>query len=197
MHTSDNLLHGSAKYNKLLNKLCEPLHQFFGSNHLAYINITNEGKLLNLHTNVSWMERCIDQKYYLDDPSMINPKNIVSGFCFAKDHNNDDFLDGILNDCINNFDLNHTLIMFEKESNGYEAIGISASKKNLTFFDKVNANQDQLKRFISYFRESIAPINYKLLDYQIDFAKLKGELYDTQTPFKIDNKAKSLETRFC
>lgn len=199
MSNLDSLVYGSHQYKQQLQKICEPFHRLFGSNHVGFVQINNDHSLLNLHTNTAWLDRCAEEKYYLQDPCMVHPENISSGQGFYFTYEEDEFTNGILKDSIDNFNMAHELVFVNKNQNGYDVIAVTAPINNTIIYNQLLKYPQHLNKFLRYFRESIEPILQKIEGHKINLAELKGDLYHSQTAFithseKEQEHAKLLHT---
>ncbi len=181
MSNLDDLVFGTRKYHKDLLKICEPFHRLFGTNHVGYLNIDNNGGLINLHTHAKWLDRCVEEKYYLQDPCMVTPKNIESGHAFYFTYEEDEFTDGILKDSMENFNMAHELVFVNKHDHGFDVIGITAPLKHTAIYNKIVRNYSHIGKFLDFFRQNLEPLLNKLEAHKIDLSALKGDRFHQQT----------------
>lgn len=180
MSVLDDMALGTRKYHKKLAKICEPLNQYYGVNHCGYIEINNDGRLINLLTHSPWLEECLDKQYFIDDPHMVSPDKIGNGFVLWSSYKEEYYLTGMLKDCVEKFDLCHGITYVKKDDNGYRLYGFAAPKENYKAHNKLLSNIDCIKKFIQYFDDQIEFIRRDVDDKRIDFAKLKGDAYYEQ-----------------
>lgn len=180
MSLTDDLFLGTAEYHRAFQKLCQPAIDFFGLTGVAFIHIKNKKDIINIHSNVPWMEHCMKEHYYRDDPSMVNPDNISGGFAFRTAYEDKCYKNGILKDAEEKFNLCHGFTYVEKRKNSYQAFGFASSKVNVNFIPAVISNFRVVKRFIRHIQEGLNERQKEIDKYCLDFAALKGELFHTQ-----------------
>lgn len=180
MSVLDDMALGTRRYHKTLRKLCEPLQQYYGITEMGYVEIENDGRLINLHTHHSWLEHCLDKKYFIDDPHMVSPNNIGQGIAIWSTYKKDDYLNGMLKECVEIYGMSHGITFCKKTSKGYKLFGFGSPKENVDIHNKLINSMDCIKTFISYVDERIEPIRKKLDDKKIDFQLLKGQEYHDQ-----------------
>ncbi len=114
MSKLDDMVLGTRKYAKDFQKFCEPLNRFYGINQLGYVEITNSHRLINIYSDPDWIDRCIDKQYYVDDPHMVSPTNIDSGFMLWSSYSSEYYKNGMLKDMVDNFNMCHGVSYIKK-----------------------------------------------------------------------------------
>lgn len=180
MSVLDEMALGTRKYHSKVAKLCEPLKQYYGINVMGYIEINNEGRLINILTHRDWLEHCYENQYFVDDPHMVSPDNMGSGFVLWSSYQKDYYLNGMLRDCVENFNICHGVTYVEKNDYGFKLYGFGTSKENFQIHNKILSNLDCLKKFIAYLDKQLEPIRQDLGDHRIDFSEVKGNQYYEQ-----------------
>ena len=185
----DELFRGTAQYHTKFAKICAPLQNYFGINAVAYVSMNNRGELINLHTHVPWMERCMEKHYYKCDPGMVSPKNIASGFTIDSTYKQSEYTDIMMQDCFNTFDLCYECTYVEKNKNSYQLFSFNAPKTNANFISRVISEFQTLKKFIRYIQSELYNRNKDITHFKFNFAKTKGpEFYNQQGIISINKK---------
>jgi DNA-binding CsgD family transcriptional regulator len=193
MTITDTLFRGTAEYNQQFHKICQPIVDFLSLTGVAFIDIKHGVQLTNLHTNVKWMERCMEQHYYMNDPCMVSPDNVVGGFAFSASYQDTSYKDGMLKDAEENFDLCSNFSYIEKGKNSFQAFGFATSANNHAFIDKVFSNFRIIKRFIRYIQHELSIKQAEIDKYTFDFASLKGNLFYQQPGILMADPEMSLK----
>lgn len=193
----DEMARGTRQYHMTIKKIIEPIEQYYGINNIIYIEITNDGRLINLMSHNRWMEHCLEKQYFIDDPHMVVPDNMGTGFAiwstrWSHYYQNEEYQKGLYQDC-RNFDLCNGLTYAQRSAEGYRLYIFCAPQDNIHLNSKILSSIEHIKQFIDYFDSAIAPIRKNLEDHRIDFASLKGEAYHHQRGIievKSDDKLK-------
>ena len=180
MSVLDKMALGSQKYHKALQYYLKPAQYRFGIDSLAYISITNDGKLINLHSNLAWLEHCIDKKYYIDDPHMLHPNNIDAGFALWSTYDNEKYTNGLLRDAIENYGLCHGFTYIEKSDDGYRVYAFATNMDNHLVHSRVLNDMENFRKYTTNLKHKISIIEQKLIKHQVDLPNLKGKAYYDQ-----------------
>lgn len=181
MNIYEQWTYGSKKHKHELQKLTEQLQNILGINHIGYVSLDDNNQLINLHSNIEWLEYCLDKKYYLHDPCMVNPSNINTGYAFYFTYQNKDFQEGLLTDSVKHYNMAHEIVYVHKNENqSYEAYSLTAPMKHIKLYNIILNEPEKIKLTFKYLRESLLSVKQGLLDYQFDFSAVKGDLYNLQ-----------------
>ena len=191
MQLTDEIFKGTVQYHKKFAKICEPMQRYFGINAITYINMNNRGELINLHTHIPWMERCMEQHYYQCDPGMVSPKNIASGFTLDETYGQSEYTDIMMQDCFDTFDLCYECTYVEKNKNSYQLFAFNAPKKNTRFISRVISEFKILKQFIRQIQHSLYNNRHEVESFQYDFANIKGPIFYEQQGIISINQAEN------
>lgn len=192
----DDMLLGVRRYHKKINDLILPLDQYFGINNLTYIEVTNNNRLINLCSNRDWLEHCVANELYADDPQMVTPDNIGHGYamwsCDWESHYKDEAYENGLMQETRKFDMYKGITYIQKNKNGYRVYILCSSEKNHALHTNLYSNMTLVKKFINYFDQELNPMRKELSDNMIDLAKLRGPSYFSQpgliAPQKLDKQ---------
>ena len=143
----------------------------------------------------------MEEKYYLQDPCMVNPENIQQRHAFYVTYEEETFNNGILKDSVENFDMAHELVFISKNNNGFEVVALAAPLNHTAIYNKIIKYPNHMANFVEHFKNSIKPLVDKVESQRVDLAKLKGETYHSQHGLIIDNpfehkSAKELQEHF-
>lgn len=192
---TDEFFLGTKLYHQKFAELCKPIAQYLGITCAMYQHIDKQGKMFNLCTNAPWIERFIEEKYYIIDPLMVHPDNIHNGFAFDAASDNEDFKDTILYDSVINFNFCYSFVYIEKTTaGGYFGFAFATGKDNPQMINKLINSTQIVRNFIRKLHKKLLFITKDLQENPMDFAALKGETFHTQqglvfnTPSENENK---------
>lgn len=179
---SDDFFLGTKLYHKKLATLCKSLNRYLGVTHAIYVNIDKNGRLFSICTHPDWVERFLEEKYYLLDPLMVHPKNVHNGFSFDSASNDQDFKDTLLYDAVIKFDWCHSFAYMEKTiDGGYFAFDFGTTKENYKIINRLINEMQIVKKAIKGLHNRMKPlINHDLQENKMDFATLKGQEFYNQ-----------------
>lgn len=85
------LVNHSIKHLSLINKICDPIFNFFGFSYFYYAKTTLDGVYSDLVSNVDYKQYYFSNKLYCLTPEYIQPHSISSGFYFYQNMNNEEY----------------------------------------------------------------------------------------------------------
>ena len=179
MATTDELFNSVTRGHDSFVRWCRPLEKYFGVGKIAYIEINSGGELLNLHNSLEWIDRCMQEKYYANDPHMVDPNNITSGFAYAESYGPGVYADTMLKDAVCNFDMHKICSYAMKDKNVYKLLSISAPEKHNKFASKIAMEFPLLKKMIWELFARIDQDN-EVRKNLIDFKDLRGDSFYKQ-----------------
>jgi hypothetical protein len=178
---TDEFMLGTKLYRKQLMELCEPMAHYFGTTHAIYFNVDKQGRAYSVCTDVRWIERFLDEQYYIVDPLMVHPANIQNGFAFDEDSSEQGFTNTLLYDAVVKFDCNHSFCYMEKTTEGgYFGVSFATTKDNIQIVDRVKNESHIVKGLIQALNQKIIHMTRDLQDNAMDFAALKGDAFYSQ-----------------
>ncbi len=181
MSVRDEMLVGVRRYHGKVEELLEPMDQYFGINDLVYIEVSNDDRLVNLTSNRDWLEHCVEKKYFLDDPQMVTPNNMGTGYAmwsvdWEPHYKDEGYENTLLKDCVD-FGIGKGITYINRNLDGYKVYIFSAPKENMELHTKLYSNIALVKKFVTYFDNEIKPVREELFDSRIDLAALRGDTY--------------------
>ncbi len=169
---------GSVKHQQKINKLTEPLQRHFGINYFCYQRVSNAGEWTLLSNNADWLHHSADKRFYLCDPSLVNPELCQSGFSFPETHQHADFQNALISDAVSLYDLCHTLAIIERTSAGCEYYFFTAPTGHAQVYNHYLNNMHLLRyTFSEYFKTQLARELATLDDHAVDIKLAKQALY--------------------
>lgn len=182
MMLTDQFFIGTKLYQKKFAEIIKPLANYLGITHAIYVNIDKHGRLFSICTQVEWVERFLQEEYYKLDPFMVHPNNIHNGFSFDAASLEQEFKDKLLYDAIINFDWCNSFAYIEKTiSGGYIGFDFGTDKNNYHIYNRLINEIKLIKKFIRNINNKLNMIIAKdLKENKMDFAALKGDLFNTQ-----------------
>lgn len=180
MKQHNEWLFGSKQFQKEIKQLVEPINLSLGTNHFGYVSLNKSGELINLHTNIAWLENCIDKAYYLHDPCMVHPNNIHPGYAFYFTYDDQNFCNNMLKESIDEYDMAHEMIFVKHQNDKYEVFSLAAPKNHSKLYNMILNHPERIHQYFAHLVEGISSIKQKLIDRGINFAEIKGEKYHSQ-----------------
>lgn len=173
----------SGKYHKQMLKVTEPLRLQFGITYFCYQHVSNDGAWTILGNNPDWLMHSAENKFYLIDPSLVNPQHYQSGVILADTHPHPEFQNTMNKHALDLFDLAHCLAIIEKTADGCDYYFLSAPKKHTGIYN-IYLNKLSLlqKQFPSYFKQELHKQLHDINNYAVDLKLLKNDRY-----FSTDN----------
>ena len=176
MNIEKDLLYHTETYHDKLKKICDPMYRFFGVEDMV-IHFVKGVSLINIHTNRTWMEYCMEKKYFNDDTHIVRCQNIRTGFTICSCHPCEKYINGLLKDGIE-YGMYHSVDYARKTRNGYQAFSFSTNADNFQMPDKMLNNKEYVIKFANYLIEELQPNLRKLSERAIDIEQLKGKYLD-------------------
>lgn len=171
---SVDYLRATEQFSDKLAAACRPLQNYSGFNHFCYLRVDNSGKFFIISTNNGLMEYLDDIKSYRNDPHMVNPSNILSGFTAWNTPETN--LSEVIVECLKRFNVSHGISYIEKNSDGYTVFGLAAAHNHCP--NKVLNNLGYIKKFSNYLKQEAAiMLQTAREEYCIDLAVLKQNFH--------------------
>ena len=179
---ADEFFLGTKLHHKKFVELCEPISKYLGTTHVIFVNVDKYGRMFSICSHPNWVERFLEEKYYNLDPLMVHPNNIHNGFSFDNSSTEQEFKDVLLYDAVVNFNWCNSFAYIEKNpSGGYVGFDFGTTKNNYQVFNELINSTRIVKKFIRDLNSKLtALINTDLQEKRMDFAQLKGDLFNTQ-----------------
>ena len=150
-----------------------PLHDHFGIEYFTYHRIDNDGKYTVLVDRPDWAEYYVQNKLYLLDPYLSNPKAFQSGI----DHVNP----GIehLKEGIN---CDQSVMVIEKNADYVEFFGYIGKSRTSLLHSLHTRHPQILKNFGHHFKKRLNPLLKKMEEEASSLVDLKGDGYYSPEP---------------
>jgi DNA-binding CsgD family transcriptional regulator len=189
MTLADEFFLGTKLYHQKFTELCKPIFKYLGLTYAKYINVNKNGRMFYMCTNYSWVERVLEERYYIIDPLMVHPNNISNGFavdnsCRDREHREHrEYTDAFLYDAAVNFDVWHSFAFVEKNANGgYHSFVFATTKENFYICNRLINEAPVVRRFVRQLSKQVKLLIAKdLQENHMDFAMLKGDVFYSQT----------------
>lgn len=174
---ADDLFFGTKKYQKKFMALCDPIKQYLGITTAGYIRIDQNGGMQHIFSNIKWMERAIEKNYVQQDPGIVHPNNMNSGFTFVVGHDDQEYKDSMLKEAIHEFNFHHAFCYVEKNHSDFTLFFFATDKDNTGIVNKIVNAPDLVKKLIGSLTKQIQLTFTDLPDHTIDSLQLKGDLF--------------------
>ena len=127
----------------------------------------------------------MDKEYYIDDPHMVSPDNIGSGYAVwstlweTKYQQNEEYQNGLFSDLMQ-FDISTGFTMVQQNDDLYKCLVVTTPKENQYFHSKVLSSLNNMKKYFNYLDKELSPIRAKMSSLGINLINLKGEGFYSQ-----------------
>ncbi len=181
MSVADSLFYHTAHYGKDITKMCEPIFDLFGVKQLGMFFVAHNGAIVNVHTNPEWMSYCMEKKYYLDDPHLVLPVNMGSGFSVTSAPKDNEERHILVREVQNRFNLWNS-VSFAKRlgCGGYIAFSFDSELENTNMANQMLSNQPAVSAFAGYIEEAARNILKRTSGTAITLQDLKGDKLESQ-----------------
>lgn len=175
IHDHINLV--SEKNRELMQKITAPLAVHFGITYFCYQKVTHDGQWLITSNNAQWLHHSAEQGFYRVDPSLVNPTFYQKGYSLPETHQDSILQETLIKDARSLFDLCHSLAIIEPTTDGCEYFFFSAPMSNVRIYNIYLQQLNNLKIFVSYFKENTLKLQQQMTDNPVDLKQLKGNLF--------------------
>ena len=176
----DDLFYGTKKYHGKFTEFCEPLKQHLGITTAAYIRIGYDSKMELICSNCKWSERFIEKNYIMQDPGIVHPDNMDSGFAFVSTSDDQEYKDTMLHEAVHEFNFYHSFCYVEKNDTNFTLFYFATGKENNGMINKIVNSSTLVKQLIGNVNKQIITEFKDLPDNKIDVFKLKGDVFSQQ-----------------
>jgi len=182
MSREDDFFRGTKGYRDKLIEFCKPIMDYMGVTHTIYVNVDKHGRMFSICTHPTWVERFLEEQYYLLDPLMVHPDNIHNGFSFDSSSDHQEFKDILLYDAVVKFNWCHSFAYIEKTAaGGYFGFDFGTRKDNHQIINRLIGESQIVKRFLRDLNKKLMRLAKRdIEDHAMDFAGLKGPVFHTQ-----------------
>lgn len=174
---ADELFYGTKNHHKKFFELCDPMKKYFGVTTASYIHINQNGEMELIASNYKWIERFIEADYCKQDPALVHPKNMSSGFSFVTTSEDQEYKETMLEEVIHKFGFHHGFCYAEKNGSSFVVFYFATHKENNNMINKIINEANLVKKFIRNLNKNIITEFKDLQDNKVDLFKLKGDLF--------------------
>lgn len=180
MHTSlENITYISRKYYKKIHKITSHLKIQFGITYFARQTVSKEGHWEIVGNCPDWLDHSADKGFYHIDPSLIHPDYYQSGITVNSSHTTPEFLKEMTNECLTQFDFDHTLCILNKTATGSEWYFFATCGKNNNIMSTYITQIKSFYNYIKYFNYEAVSLLQQNLDFRINLADLKKQAFSS------------------
>ncbi len=164
----------TVKYNTSINKFASSIFTYLSLNNFWYYRVTNTGTFTFFGTHISCCEYFAANHLYRDYYYYRHPRFFQSGISLQKA-----VIDPSSVNMMQNYNLNHSLLMMEKTRDGIEGFGFSAEHQHESQLNRMLSEIPLLRLFTEHFRKENPQIFKQLETHKIDLKRLIGSTFDT------------------
>lgn len=174
---TDELFYMTKNYHEKFFELCNPIKKYLGITTAAYLNVNQNGEMEMIASNHKWIERFIEESYFNQDPGMVHPKNMNSGFSFVTTSDDQEYKSTMLHEAIHKFDFHHGFCYVEKNGSSFSLFYFATQKENNNIINKITNEANLVKKFIRNLNKQIISEFKDFQDNKVDLIKLKSDLF--------------------
>lgn len=163
-----------GQYYKKIERLISPLKNY-GISYFSWQTVSNEGKWSIVGNRLDWLEYSAHNRFYMNDPSLIHPEFYSNSINYTATHKDENFQNTIIKEAMERFDLNHGLVMVEKNREGAEFAIFAAPNKNSHVINTYINNVSGLKKFVRYFKQEMVQAIDAMQEINVDIAEIKHD----------------------
>lgn len=185
----DRLYWGTENYGEKFLEFCQPIKQFLEIDNESYYNVNLDGNMINIHSNDKWIEGYIAGEHYLDDPHMVHPNNMHSGFCILMVNDTykyQQYNDVLLYDRQNTPMFGYGFTYIVKTNFDFSAFCFTTNKNNYIINKIINENK-LIELFVQKLDEQIKSLLENIKELKISLPQLKGERFLNQKGIVFTN----------
>lgn len=165
------------KHSNQIKKVTQPLRDHFNINYFTYHRIDNAGKYTVLVDRPDWANHYVNEKIYLDDPYLRNPKVYQTGLCLIESHGSKEYQSNILKSGKKVLNMDLGVLLIQKTHHHVEFFGFTANKESSSL-EKIYMNKPQLlSSFAIHFKNELKAILNNMEKESNYLLDLKGKDY--------------------
>jgi LuxR family transcriptional regulator len=155
---------------KIRNVTCH-LYKNFNIFNYTYFKIQDDGRFVTLSNNPEQLDFYYSEKYYLDNPYLVDPSLLKSGLVFTAQTNDEKYLSTI-NTSLSRFQMDNTFLILDKKEGQVEGF-LYATRPNQNTFNYIN-NLDILRKFNWFFLREMSSTIKKMYSEGFNIKIAKG-----------------------
>lgn len=172
----NNICASSWKHAKKIRKSTNYLFQKLGISYFGMQRITAGGHWSLVTNHPAWVEHSADKKFYLHDPTLVNPDYYEAGHSFISAHANPEFQNTLIKSAAQ-FDIAHCLALVNKVDQDGEFAFFATSPSNTHIINTYISQFKLLHRFIHYFKSENKQAFQDASEHSINLKQLKKDAY--------------------
>lgn len=170
----------TINHDKKISSICQPLFNLFQISLFTYYRVNSNGNFFLLSNGTSITDFYYSEKMYLNNPYLVEPKLIRSGYVFTNSTNDKKYLED-LEVSKNKFQLNNTFLIVNHEVEFYEGFLFGAFNRKTPIHHYLD-NIELLKKFGKYFKQETRSLITKMDDENYNLLKAKGNAFSLRDP---------------
>jgi LuxR family quorum-sensing system transcriptional regulator SolR len=168
------------RYSDQIKKATEPLKHHFGISYFIHYRIDNAGHYTGLANRPDWIEHYIDEKIFLQDPYLRDPRVYQSGICLAEQLGPQEYREAIIRHA-KKFQMDVGIAFIEKKEDGVEFFGFAGNQT--TDLQRLYLNQPHLlKSFARHFKNKLSKVLLQMEEEKFSLLEMKGKDFLCQDP---------------
>lgn len=161
----------TIKYDKKIRGVTSHLYKNFNIFYYTYFKVQSDGRFITLSNNPEQLNFYYVEKYYLNNPYLVDPNLLKSGLVFTATTKDEEYLNTI-NTSLNRFQMDNTFLMLDKKGEQVEGF-LYATKPNESTFNYIS-NLDILKKFNWFFNREMSSVIKKMYSEEFNLKAAKG-----------------------
>lgn len=173
-----------VRYSDQIKKATEPLKHHFGINYFIHYRIDNAGHYTGLANRPDWIEHYVNEKIFLQDPYLRDPRVYQSGMCLAEQLGPLEYREAITRHA-KKFQMDAGIAFIQKKEDGVEFFGFAGNQT--TNLQRLYLNHPQLlKSFAHHFKTKLSKVLTQMREEKFSLLEMKGKDFLCRDPIHPD-----------
>jgi DNA-binding CsgD family transcriptional regulator len=174
-----------VRYSDQIKKTTEPLAHHFDISYFIYYCIDNSGHYIGLANRPDWMEYYVNEKIFLQDPYLRDPRVYQSGMCLAEQLGPQEYRESIT-DHAKKFQMDVGVAFIQKIENGVEFFGFAGNQATSSLQKLYLNNPHLLKSFAHHFKNRLSKVLTQMQEEKFSLLQMKGRDFLCHDPIRPD-----------
>jgi DNA-binding CsgD family transcriptional regulator len=174
-----------VRYSDQIKKATEPLKHNFGISYFIYYRIDNAGHYTGLANRPDWIEHYVNEKIFLQDPYLRDPRVYQSGMCLAEQLGPPEYRESITKHALK-FKMDVGIAFIQKKEDGVEFFGFAGNQTTSSLQRLYLNHSHLLKSFVRHFKNKLSKVLTQMREEQFSLLEMKGKDFLCRDPICPD-----------
>jgi DNA-binding CsgD family transcriptional regulator len=170
-----------SRYSDQIKKAIEPLEHHFGISYFIHYRIDNVGHYTGLANRPDWIEYYVNEKIFLQDPYLRDPRVYQSGMCFAEQFGPSEYRETITEHA-KKFQMDVGVVFIQKKENSVEFFGFAGDQATTSLQSLYLNHPHLLKSFARHFKDKLSKVLTQMQEEKFSLLEMKGKDFLCQDP---------------